>query len=216
MAIELIIFDCDGVLVDSEPIANRMLAKHLSAIGLPTSYEQSLARYRGRSLQSCLELVETQLGKPLTDDFLTDLQLETFAEFRRNLQPVSGVKEVLEQLTLPVCVASSGDHKKIQLTLSITGLLDYFPAAIFSASEVSRGKPAPDLFLYASEKMSVLPQNCLVVEDAPVGVEAAVKAGMQVIGYAGHTDQQLLLERGARTFNCMSEFFKLLYSMQEQ
>lgn len=210
MSIELVIFDCDGVLVDSEPIANRMLARHLSAIGLPTSYEESLLRYRGRSLDSCIELIEAELGEPLAETFLADMQAETFAEFRLHLLAVDGVKEVLEQLTLPVCVASSGDHDKITLTLGLTGLLSFFSGNIFSASEVRYGKPRPDLFLHASHKMGVAPENCVVIEDSPVGVEAAVRAGMKVFGYAANSDSQLLIEQGAQTFSRMSELITML------
>lgn len=215
MAVELIIFDCDGVLVDSEPIANRMLAKHLTGIGLPTTYEQSLARYRGRSLASCVELIEQQMGKRLPDCFLTELQRETFLSFKKHLRAVVGVREVVEQLMLPYCVASSGDHDKMVLTLGITGLLPLFSGRIYSASEVSNGKPHPDLFLYAAERMGVAAEKCLVIEDAPVGVEAAVRAGMQVLGYAKRTDENLLAECGAITFTEMARMIELLDGLRE-
>ena len=210
MAIELVIFDCDGVLVDSEEIANQVLAKHLTILGVPISTQESVERFCGRSLSNCIDLVEMQLGARVPDDFVERLQKETYQRFRHELCAVPGIKTLLEQLTVKSCVASSGGHDKMTLTLKLTGLYGFFPDRLFSASEVARGKPFPDLFLYASEKMRVPPQNCVVIEDSPVGVQAARAAGMRVFGYAGRTRALVLEEAGAETFTAMSELQKLL------
>jgi HAD superfamily hydrolase (TIGR01509 family) len=214
MAIELVIFDCDGVLVDSEEIANQILAKHLTALGIPINAQESVERFCGRSLKSCIELVEMQLGARVPGDFVERLQEETFQRFRYELCAVPGIKKLLEQLTVRSCVASSGTHEKMALTLKLTGLYGFFPGRLFSASEVARGKPYPDLFLHASERMCVSPQNCVVIEDSPVGVQAARAAGMRVFGYAGRTRALLLEEAGAEPFVAMSELQTLLMNQE--
>jgi HAD superfamily hydrolase (TIGR01509 family) len=212
---ELVIFDCDGVLVDSEPIAARVFAGLLCEVGLPTTAEQADQRYRGRSMKSCLELVRQELGS-LPDAFEADLQERTFAEFRSALMPVAGVEGVLRGLAVPFCVASSGSHAKMKLTLGLTGLLRWFEGKLFSATEVARGKPFPDLFLHAAERMGVDPARSVVVEDSAVGVRAARAAGMEVLGYASDRDPGSLAAAGARVFRRMAELPSLLHGMELQ
>ena len=179
-----VIFDCDGVLVDSEPTSNRVLAELLTEVGLPTTTEESMATYMGKSWVTNLELIEERLGKPPPDDFtaryraLCDVALA-------DVQPVDGILEVLDALDLPSCVASSGPHVKMAVTLGVTGLLARFEGRIFSAVDLphGRGKPAPDLFLHAAREMRFDPKTTAVVEDSEPGVEAGVAAGMQVFGY---------------------------------
>src|SRR4051794_40625003 len=153
MAYDLVIFDCDGVLVDSEPLSNRILAERLTAIGLPTTTEQSLADYMGRSWASCAALIEHRLGRPLPAGFADGYHEELFTALRGELRPVAGVEAVLAALGTPACVASSGSHEKIRTSLGTTGLLERFDGRIFSASDVEHGKPAPDLFLHASREL---------------------------------------------------------------
>jgi HAD superfamily hydrolase (TIGR01509 family) len=212
MAPELVIFDCDGVLVDSEPLSNRVLAEELTAIGLPTTTEDSVRDYMGRSWATCSALIEERLGRPLPADFGARYHDRLFELFRRELVAVSGVEAALGAIEAPTCVASSGSHERIRLALEVTGLLDRFDGRIFSATDVVYGKPAPDLFLHAAERIGVAPERCVVVEDSPAGVEAGRSAGMQVLAYASHGDAPALAAAGARVFADMSELPGLLVS----
>jgi HAD superfamily hydrolase (TIGR01509 family) len=203
MAYELVIFDCDGVLVDSEPISNRILAERLTATGLPTSTEDAIRDYMGRSWKSDQVLIEQRLGRPLPDGWVDGYHAEVFAAFERELEAVPGIAAALDAIELPWCVASSSAHPRIRLALTSTGLLDRFEGRIFSSTDVEHGKPAPDLFLHAAATMGAAPERCVVVEDAPAGVQAGLAAGMTVLGYAGLTRPELL--EGARVFGSMAE-----------
>lgn len=209
----LVIFDCDGVLVDSEPTSSRILAEQLTALGLPTTQEESIDRYMGGSAASIIADIERRLGRRTPENFLKDFNAACFAAFDAELEPVDGIAALLDSLaesgTL-TCVASSGDHEKLRRTLGHTGLLERFEGRIFSSTEVPNGKPAPDLFLHAASRMGVSPGRCAVVEDSPVGVTAAVAASMTVFGYAGRTPVERLAREGVRTFGAMRELPALL------
>jgi len=208
---DLVIFDSDGVLVDSEPIANRILNERLEAIGLPLSLEETTRAFQGRTLPVCLQIIEDVLGRPVPEGFLDDLQRHTFAAFREELKPVSGVKEALDAIPWPVCVASSGDLLKMRTTLTLAGLIVRFEGRMFSALDVPRGKPAPDLFLHAAETLGASPARTAVVEDSPVGIHAARGAGMTPFGYAARTEGSLLREAGAvAIFSDMAQLPDLL------
>ncbi len=211
----LIIFDCDGVLVDSEPIANRILAQSLSKEGYECSFEDSIEKFVGRDLTTIVNQVETELGRELSERFFEQLQAQTYATFQKYLKPVPGIGAVLGKISLPKCVASSGTIDKIEFTLTLTGLRHHFGSAVFSASQVPRGKPYPDLFLHAAQQFSVSPNACIVVEDSIPGVLGARAAGMHVLGYAGGTHvrpnhDHLLTEAGAQVFLSMTSLPKLL------
>ncbi|WP_330338544.1 HAD family hydrolase [Streptomyces sp. NBC_00557] len=210
---DLVIFDNDGVLVDSEPISNRHLAAYLTELGHPTSYEDSIRDYMGSAMHRIHELVLERTGQRLPDDFDDVFHARVFAAFERELQPVEGVAGVLEKLAadgVPYCVASSGSHARIRVGHRTTGLDRWFPQErIFSSEDVGRGKPAPDLFLYAAQRMGVAPGRCLVVEDSPLGVQAAVAAGMTVYGFTAMTPAEKLA--GAdQLFSSMGELADLL------
>ncbi|MDP9383843.1 MAG: HAD family hydrolase [Actinomycetota bacterium] len=208
---DLVIFDCDGVLVDSEPIANRILAAHLTAIGVPTTLEESMDRYMGGSLAAVVADVERRLGRPAPDDLLPRYRADCYAAFESELEAVEGIEAALDALgDARTCVASSGEHERIRRTLGRTGLLHRFEGRIFSATDVARGKPAPDLFLHAAARMGADPARCAVVEDSPVGVAAALAAGMRVLGYAGRTPPERLAGDGVRVFRAMGELPALL------
>jgi HAD superfamily hydrolase (TIGR01509 family) len=207
---ELVIFDCDGVLVDSELLSNRVLAQALAEIGLPLSVEETIATFMGHSMATCVAIIEERTGQPVPAHFVADFRDRSFDVFRRELRPVRGIESALDAIDLPHCVASSGPPEKIQLTLSITGLLPRFAGRIFSAVEVARGKPHPDLFLHAAERLGATPSACVVVEDSVRGVEAAVAAGMHVFGYADLTDAAVLAGAGAHVFRSMDELPALL------
>ena len=203
--IELVIFDCDGVLVDSERLANAVLAGLLTEAGLPTTTEESIATYMGLSMPSCVALAEARLGRPLPDDILDRYHEQVFAAFDAELEAVPGVAEVVRTLRWPSCVASSGEHERMRRTLGRTGLHPDFEGRIYSASEVERGKPHPDLFLHAAERSGADPARCVVVEDSPFGVRGARAAGMVALGYAAMTPAAVLEAEGAETFTAMAE-----------
>jgi HAD superfamily hydrolase (TIGR01509 family) len=210
---ELVIFDCDGVLVDSEPISNSTLTRMLGELGLPMTVERSFELFLGKSMSSIFEIIEPMLGRPVPDGFVAEYYARMDAAFKTDLKPTPGISCVLDWLEgVPVasCVASSGPHRKMQTTLGVTGLLHRFDGRIFSATEVARGKPHPDLFLYAADKMNVPVEKCVVIEDAVPGVTGAVAAGMQVFGYARVTPAAALTEAGAVTFDDMAELPALL------
>jgi HAD superfamily hydrolase (TIGR01509 family) len=208
MAFDLVIFDCDGVLVDSEPLSNRILAERLSAIGLPTTTEESIRDYMGRSWKTDQEIIEGRLGRPLPPGWVDAYHAEVLEAFERELRPIPGVVAALDAIEVPSCVASSSAHPRIRAALRATGLLARFEGRIFSATDVDHGKPAPDLFLLAAATLGCEPSRCIVVEDAPTGVQAAHAAGMAVLGYAGMTRPELL--DGARVFTSMAELPALL------
>ncbi len=213
MRYDLVIFDNDGVLVDSEPISNTLLAGYLTELGHPTSYEESLRDYMGAAMHRVHDLVRERTGQRLPEDFDEVFHARVFAAFERELEPVDGVVEVLEKLTadgVPYCVASSGSHERIRVGHRKTGLDKWFgDERIFSSQDVGRGKPAPDLFLYAAERMGVPPEKCLVVEDSPLGVQAAVAAGMDVYGFAAMTPAERLAQAD-ELFDDMRELPRLL------
>ncbi|MCX4818510.1 HAD family hydrolase [Streptomyces sp. NBC_01142] len=220
MRYDLVIFDNDGVLVDSEPLANTILASYLTELGHPTSYEESVRDYMGAAVHRVHDLVRERTGQELPADFDDTLHARVFAAFERELVAVDGVTEVLEKLGtdgVPYCVASSGSHERIRVGHRKTGLDRWFAhgenggedGTVFSAQDVGRGKPAPDLFLYAAERMGVAPERCVVVEDSPLGVQAALAAGMDVYGFTAMTSAEKLA--GAKGyFGAMAELPALL------
>ncbi|QES43100.1 hydrolase [Streptomyces venezuelae] len=197
MRYDLVIFDNDGVLVDSEPISNTILAAYLTELGHPTSYKDSLRDYMGGAMHRVHDLVLERSGQRLPEDFDEVFHGRVFAAFERELQPVDGAVEVLEKLTgdgTAYCLASSGSHERIRVGHRKAGLDKWFGEdRVFSSQDVGRGKPAPDLFLYAAERMGVAPEKCVVVEDSPLGVQAAIAAGMDVLGYTAMTPAERLV-----------------------
>lgn len=183
---KLIIFDCEGVLVDSEPISSRVVLEQLENHGCHLSEEESRERFTGLSMQTLQDIVTKDLGIPLPDNFEAKVQKETFSAFDRELQPVDGIADALLRLGCKKCVASNGSPEKIEHSLGLTNLSKIFgKESIFSANMVERSKPHPDLFLHAAKKMGVEPQDCIVVEDSVAGVKAGRRAGMVVLGFIG-------------------------------
>ncbi len=208
---DLVIFDCDGVLVDSERLQNEVFIAMLREIGIEITLDGMFEQFVGHSMAYCMALVERMLGHAPPPDFLPRLQQRTFAAFRDGLQPVDGIVEALDRIALPTCVASGGDHEKIRFTLGMTGLWPRFEGRIFSVVDVPRAKPSPDVYLHAAATMGMAPSRCAVVEDTPVGVTAAVAAGMTVFGYARLTPRAALAAAGAhRLFEDMRVLPELL------
>lgn len=182
----LIIFDCDGVLVDSESLAARVFSAHLANFGVSLSAQQCEHKFRGHTMNYCLAMLQHEYPDSLPHDFLASLAAATTEAFNKDLQPVAGIEPVLQWLSsrgTPFCVASNGALTKVHHSLAVTGLRDYFGDHCFSAEQVTQGKPAPDLFLLAAKSMGCLPGKTLVVEDSLTGVTAAIKAGMAVLRY---------------------------------
>ena len=182
---ELIIFDCDGVLVDSEPIINRAHAQVLTACGYSITEEALIERFCGMSDAEMLDIIEREWGRALPASYAARVGEMIESGFRQSLAPIDGVAELLDGLRLPRCVASSSLPEQIHHKLELTGLVMCFGNKLFSATMVARGKPAPDLFLYAAEQLRAAPTRCLVIEDSPAGIDAAIAAGMTAIGFSG-------------------------------
>ena len=181
----LVIFDCDGVLVDSEPIAVRIDVEMLAEVGVEMSEQEVIERFVGRSPEVILAETEARLGRRVPDGWFERGEARIREAYATELKPVPGIVEALEAIELPVCVASSSGHENLRYKLELTGLYDRFAGHIFSATEVANGKPAPDLFLHAASRMGAAPADCVVVEDSRYGVQAARAAGMDVFGFAG-------------------------------
>lgn len=208
--IRSVIFDCDGVLVDTEQIGNSVLARLLTEAGLTTTTDDSMRAYKGRAMSSVLALASERLGAPLPPDLAERYYEEVEARFATELQPVPGIAAALDRITLPCCVASSGPHHKMAVTLRATGLWERFEGRIFSATEVAAGKPAPDLFLHAARRMGFDPAATAVVEDSVPGIEAARAAGMRALAFARGTDPDDLATAGGEVFSDMAELPGLL------
>jgi HAD superfamily hydrolase (TIGR01509 family) len=210
---ELVIFDCDGVLVDSERLAVRVEAEYLAELGWPLTQAEIVEQFMGRTAEYMDEAIEARLRSRLPADWKDQFQRRYNEAFAAELVPVDGVLEALDRITVPTCVASSGSHDKLRFTLGHTGLYERFEGRIFSGHEVANGKPAPDLFLHAAARMGAKPGRCAVVEDTLYGVQAARAAGMRAFGYAGGlTAPGRLAGEATVVFTDMRELPRLLAS----
>jgi HAD superfamily hydrolase (TIGR01509 family) len=210
---ELAIFDCDGVLVDSEPLAHRVLIEALREFGLELELEQAIGLFMGNSSEQNVAVIERLLGRPPPENFFPEWRETLYARFRSEpVRAVEGIVEVLDALRIPVCVVSNGPLRKMQTTLGVTGLLARFGGRLYSSESGLPGKPAPDLFLAAARDFGAAPARTFVVEDSPKGVTGAVAAGMRVFAYAGspYVDPGELAEAGGRVFTAMSELPALI------
>jgi HAD superfamily hydrolase (TIGR01509 family) len=209
--IELVIFDCDGVLIDSERIAIKVDVLVLRELGWPLTETELIERFVGRSDRETQAAIEAHLGRKLPAGWGDQVEARYREAFAAALVPVNGVLEALEAITVPSCIASSGSHEHLRYTLGLTGLYDRFAGRIFSAEDVARGKPAPDVFLYAASQMGAEPGACVVVEDSRAGVQAARAAGMRVLAFAGGlTPAELLKGTNTVVFDDMHVLPRLL------
>ena len=205
-----IIFDCDGVLVDSEAISTGVLVDMANALGANMDYKQSLIAFKGKSLTACIDVISKRIDNTIPIHFEQDYRINTFEAFRKQIQPIKGIREVLDKLKVPFCVASSGPENKIRLNLEVAGLLPYFENHIFSCYAIQKWKPKPDVFLWAAKTMGFKPNECLVVEDSVSGVKAALAGGFDVFGYTEHDYEDELQALATNTFNSMNKLIKLM------
>ena len=209
---DLVIFDCDGVLIDSEPLANRVFSERLATVGIAMSPDEVMRTFVGRSRDDCIAMAGEMRGEPLPAGFAQAWDEALHEALEREVRPVEGVPELLRTLPLPYCVASNGEPRHMQLGLAAAGLLPLVEGRLFSAAVVANPKPAPDVYLHAARTMGVAPARCAVVEDTPTGVKAGIAAGMTVYGYVGgpQSDAATLRALGATTFARMSQLPRLL------
>jgi HAD superfamily hydrolase (TIGR01509 family) len=211
----LVIFDCDGVLVDSEGLVNDVESRLLAELGLDIDPAQARALFKGKTVAGNIREVERLLGASVPPAWVYDLAMTSAMVFQERLQSVPGVREVLDRLEergVPRCVASQSPPPRVKLSLSVTGLAPYFGEQVYTASMVQRPKPAPDLFLFAAAALGFSPPACVVIEDSPSGVLAARAAGMRVFGYAPPGDPEGLAPAGAIVFDSMARLIPLLHA----
>ena len=205
-----IIFDCDGTLVDSEHVTNQIIAEMAGELGITMTGDEATATFGGKTLDSVLYKMRELSGKEIPDDWLSRLIKRVSEVWKTELKPINGVRELLESLKIPICVASNGKPIHINQSLRMTGLHDFFGGNIFSASDVGVPKPAPDLFLYAAEKMGFGPEQCVVIEDSIPGVTAAHRARIKVYGLVKLCSAEELENAGGIPFTNMQELAALL------
>jgi len=205
-----IIFDCDGVLVDSEPIANAVLVEMANDYGANIDLEYAMTHFKGGSMQGCVDKISKLVKEPLPDHFIETYRKRSFVAFKNDVKPVEGVKNVLDNLDIPFCVASSGPVEKIRFNLELTGLLPYFENRIFSCYTINKWKPNPAVFLWAADIMGFKPKDCLIIEDSLTGIKAAKNGGFDVYGFTAHDYNNELENLATRTFNDMNDLLRML------
>ena len=211
MTFGAIIFDCDGTLVDSERVGNQALIECVGELGYNLTLDQALEYFAGRKMADTLAIIEEWMGSPLPDGFLQHARDRMSLAFEERLEAMEGVHELISKLRpTPMCVASNGPLEKMQVSMRVTGLIEYFEGRIFSAYECRAWKPDPGLFLLAARELGVEPSECAVIEDTAIGIEAAMAAGMTAFGYAPRSDGLTLRNAGAQVFHHMKELLPLL------
>ena len=208
--VKCIIFDCDGTLVDSEPLTNKVIAEMAGELGITMTWEEATKLWGGKTIDAVVYGMKEMSGNDLPDDWVPRLVQNVSNAYKHDLVPMDGISEVLDSLTIPTCVASNGRPGHVENSLKITGLYKYFKDKVYTASEVAHPKPAPDLFLYAVDKMDFPKEECVVIEDSIPGVTAAVRAGIRVLGLVKMSSEKELEEAGAEPFTNMRELPKLL------
>jgi len=211
MSYELVIFDCDGVLVDSESISCGAIAEIATELGFPMTTRESINYFVGTSIEYAVDFLKDKTTQPIPDNFESRYRSICHERFQTDLQPIPGIKDVLTQLDLPKCVGSNGPRHKIISNLQLTNLMHHFDEDhLFSAYDIKKWKPLPDLYLHAANRMNVEPTRCVVVEDSVAGVKAACAAGMFVYAYAGDADGTALATAGAEVITSMDDLILIL------
>ena len=210
MKYKCIIFDCDGILVDSEGISDNVLIEMAQEIGLHIDEAYIKLHFAGRSLKYIFQTLEDQISGSLPQNFVADYRARTFDRFKTDLKPIEGVHKLLEQINIPICVASSGPPNKIELNLTTTKLIERFKGRLYSSYDIGVWKPNPDIFLYAAKNMGFNPEDCAVIEDSLAGIKAGISGGFDVYALANKTNKDLFIEEGAKVFFKMDELYNML------
>ena len=205
-----IIFDCDGTLVDSEDLTNSVIAEMAGELGINITTEEATATFGGKTLDAVIYGMKEMSGNEIPPDWLPRLIKKVSEAYKIDLRPMQGIKKFLDNISVPICVASNGEPRHVKGSLTITNLIEYFDDKIFTASDIGIPKPAPDLFLYAAKKMKFDPEDCVVIEDSITGVTAAVRANIKVYGLIKMCDAKELKNAGAIPFKSMDELPALL------
>ncbi|OMQ10418.1 HAD family phosphatase [[Flexibacter] sp. ATCC 35103] len=205
MEVKCIIFDCDGVLVDTEKIGNGIMLSMAAEHGFKMKLEDAYRDFNGRNLKECFLHIEEAIGKKLPDNFESEYREKSFEAFKTQVKPMEGIVEFLNKLTIPYCVASSGPVDKIRLNLEVAGLLNKFENKIFSSYQINSWKPEPGIFLHAAKEMGFDVKDCIVIEDSKAGVIAGIKGGFKVYGFANGFNNEDLQKQGAELFHSYEE-----------
>lgn len=205
-----VIFDCDGVLVDSEPISNQILVDMANDLGADIDLAFAMKHFKGSHFKECVAIVSKLVNKPIPETFEADYRRRSLEAFEKHLKPIEGVTQVIQQLHLPFCVASSGMESKMRFNLNLVGLLPYFENKLFSCYTIQKFKPEPDVFLWAARTMGFQPHECVVIEDSVLGVQGALKGGFDVFGFTAHDTNKELEGLCTKTFDDMSLLLKML------
>ena len=205
-----IIFDCDGVLVDTEVTSNQLLVDMANKYGANIDLDFAMKHFKGSHFSDCLAIIKTLVKEDVPQSFENEYRTELDKQFKATVEPIKGVKEVIENLKIPYCVASSGTVDKIRLNLDLVGLLPYFEGKIFSCYTIKKWKPEPDVFLLAAKTMGFKPEECLVIEDSKLGVLGAKNGGFDVLGYTEHDYYNDLESLATKTFNNMNDLLEML------
>ena len=208
--VKCVIFDCDGTLVDSEPLTNKVIAEMAGELGIEMTWEEATKLWGGKTIDAVVYGMRELSGSDLPDDWVPRLVQKVSEAYKYDLVPMDGISEVLESMKLAKCVASNGRPGHVENSLKLTGLYKYFEGRVYTASEVANPKPDPALFLYAADKMGFSKDECVVIEDSIIGVTASVRAGIRVLGLVKMSSKEELIEAGAEPFTNMRELPKLL------
>ena len=210
MKYKCVIFDCDGVLVDSEAISAKVFQKMISEMGFTIEFKTVLEQITGTSMQDNLKFFRQITGKELPANFESEYRKRSFEAFKTNLKPIKGIHELINLIKIPIGVASSGPVNKIKLNLTTTNLIDKFADNIFSCYDIGSWKPKPDIYLHAAKKMGFEPEECAVIEDSLTGVKSAIAGGFNVFGFAQKKNKTAFEELGATVFSEMNELYQML------
>lgn len=205
-----IIFDCDGVLVDSEILGNQVMVDMANEHGADINLSFAIQNFKGGFLKDCIQQIESILGKTLPKNFEAEYRERSFEAFKKDLKPVKGVEKVLEGLDIPFCTASSGPQEKIRLNLKTTGLLSHFKENIFSCYDIQKWKPNPAIFSLAASTMGYVPEECVVIEDTLIGILAAKDGGFDVFGFAAHNINEDFQNKATKIFYTMDELLPMI------
>jgi HAD superfamily hydrolase (TIGR01509 family) len=210
MKYKCIIFDCDGVLVDSEAISSGVLTEMAKELGIKISHDEALENFTGSSLQYSLKYIENKFGQALPSDFELEFRQKSYEQFALNLKPINGIHEVIQSLTIPFCVASSGPREKIIRNLTTANLIQYFEGNLFSSYDIQSWKPEPDIFLHAAKTMGFEVGECLIIEDSCTGIQAAKSGGFDVIAFVNDGNTQRFQNENISICFSMKELHNLL------